>query len=438
MEYSMYRSRFRLFVFAFVFVFVSLPLYAQQSAPAYKLTVRAEKDSAIYAKNEKVVFNVSLTEDGKLLAGKTLNYTITGDGSFKQTGEVTSGDKPAAIETSLPHAGFLRCAVSFEKVNGVGGAGVDPLEIKSNITEPADFDEFWNAKKAELTKLPMNPKLVPVPKDKFNIDNVEVFDIKVDCLGGIPVSGYLAKPVGAKPKSLPIWISYHGAGVRSSSIPAWTASKGVLALDINAHGIVNGESEQFYKDLTNGELKDYSKRDGNDREKVYFRGMFLRVFRSLQFMKSLPEWDGKIIVVTGGSQGGGQALVAAGGDADVTFCVSHVPAICYPLGSLEGNFDGWPGFLRGATKESADPDIVNTVPYVDAANFAKRIKAESVLTAGFVDFVCSATSVYVAYNNIKSKKVIFTMPEAGHSVPGEIRQQADKLMWDYIEANRVK
>ncbi|GHT27852.1 cephalosporin deacetylase [Planctomycetales bacterium] len=428
--------RRRLLVFTLVFAFIGGLISAAQSAE--KITVRADKDTAIYAKNEKIAFNIMLLDGTNPIADKELNYTILGDGSFKQTGTITSGKKPVAIETSLPHPGLLRCSVSFGKVSAIGGAAVAPLEIKSNIAEPADFDEFWNNKKAELAKVPLNPKLTPVPKEKYKVDNVEVFDVKIDCLGGKPVSGYFAKPANAKPKSLPILVSYHGAGVRSSNIPAWNASRGVLALDINAHGIENGLPEQFYKDLAEGDLKDYRTRDGNDREKVYFLGMFLRVFRSLQFMKSLPEWDGKIVAVTGGSQGGGQALTAAGGDHDVTFCVAHVPAICYPLGSLEGNFDGWPGFLRGKTKEDADPAVVKSVPYIDAANFAKRIKAEAVLSTGFIDTTCSATSVYIAYNNIKPKKVIFTTPEATHAVPKETGDKSNKLLWDYIEANRVK
>jgi cephalosporin-C deacetylase-like acetyl esterase len=31
------------------------------------------------------------------------------------------------------------------------------LEIRAETPEPEDFDAFWNAKKEELAKLPMNP-----------------------------------------------------------------------------------------------------------------------------------------------------------------------------------------------------------------------------------------------------------------------------------------
>ncbi len=40
--------------------------------------------------------------------------------------------------------------------------------------------------------------------------------------------------------------------------------------------------------------------------------MFLRMERAIDFLASQPEWDGRILIVTGSSQGGGQAIVAAG------------------------------------------------------------------------------------------------------------------------------
>jgi cephalosporin-C deacetylase-like acetyl esterase len=70
--------------------------------------------------------------------------------------------------------------------------------------------------------------------------DIECFDLQADSIGA-PVSGYLARPVGAQPKSLPIILSVHGAGVQSSSLAgavSW-AHEGMLALDINAHGLPN-------------------------------------------------------------------------------------------------------------------------------------------------------------------------------------------------------
>lgn len=48
-------------------------------------------------------------------------------------------------------------------------------------------------------------------------------------------------------------------------------------------------------------------KENEDPETTYFNGMMLRLIRSLEYAKSLPEWDGKNLTVQGHSQGGMQA-----------------------------------------------------------------------------------------------------------------------------------
>ncbi|NMA46826.1 MAG: hypothetical protein GX945_09725, partial [Lentisphaerae bacterium] len=61
---------------------------------------------------------------------------------------------------------------------------------------------------------------------------------------------------------------------------------------------------------------------------------YLRVMRSLDFVKTLPEWNGRDLIVVGSSQGGGQAIAAAGLDPQVTLCVAAVPALSDHAGTL--------------------------------------------------------------------------------------------------------
>lgn len=427
---------------------------AQQPAPAAKavpaaapqqstekLEVLADRPEAIYQQGEKITFKIRLLDSkGQPVEGKALTWSIRGDGNLHQDGKLTSGKTPVTVETKLDRPGFVLCRVYSKQadgktVNGIGGAGADPLRIKGGAPVPADFNAFWDKAKAELAKVPMKATLTPVEiKDKNLLGKVECFDVKIDCAGGMPVSGYLAKPVGAKKGSLPIVISYHGAGVRSSNMPLGRAAKGCLALDINAHGLENGKPAEFYKSLADGSLKDYRTRAGNDPEKIYFRGMYLRVLRSLEYMKSLPEWDGKILIVTGTSQGGGQSLVAAGLDPQITCCVAYVPALCYQPGILYGQESGWPRFIKAKDGKPLDPAVVKTVAYYDAANFAAQIKnASCMLSTGFIDTVCAPTSVYVAFNNIPGNdKTIRPTPLTTHSVPRETYAAGEKFIDDHI------
>ena len=142
--------------------------------------------------------------------------------------------------------------------------------------------------------------------------------------------------------------------------------------------------------------------------------MFLRLVRAIDFLTSQPEWDGRTVVVSGSSQGGAQAIAAAGLDPRVTFFAAGVPAMCDHTGSLAGRIGGWPKFIE--TKEKSPPaEVVSAVRYFDAVNFAARTKASGFFTVGFIDVTCPPTSVYSAYNALNTKKAIHHDVAAGHT-----------------------
>ena len=240
--------------------------------------------------------------------------------------------------------------------------------------------------------------------------------------GWSPVSGYFGLPKDAEPKSLPAILWVHGAGVRSSSLG--NAVKGakwdMLSMDINAHGIPNGKPSEYYSDLSKGRLKDYRQAGRESRETVYFRGMFLRLVRALDFLTSRPEWDGKHLIVIGHSQGGGQALAAGGLDPRVTLIASGVPAICDHSGRAAGRINGWPKLVPMGEDGKPEPKSLEAGRYVDGVNFASRCKAQAIMSVGFIDTVCPPSSCYAAYNCLQGPKEIVNVPLMGHAAPAEI------------------
>jgi cephalosporin-C deacetylase-like acetyl esterase len=317
----------------------------------------------------------------------------------------------------------------------LAGAAIDPLEIKPSLPVPADFDAFWAAQKEKLAKVPVNPRLTPLKSRP----GIELFDFKADCVGA-PVSGYFAKPVGTKPKSLPIILTVQGAGVRTSNRGGtleW-AQKGFLAMDINAHGILNDQSDQFYNDLANGELKDYPFRGRESRETVYFLGMFLRELRAIDFLTAQPEWDGRTVVLFGGSQGGAQAIVAAGLDSRVTFFAALVPAMCDHTGGAVGRISGWPKLVPTGPDGKPDAQVLQVARYYDAMNFATQTKAAGFVTVGFIDTTCPPTSVYAAYNAIRGEKEIFNDPPSTHAISSKSLEAARAAVLRHVEAMKQR
>ena len=328
-----------------------------------------------------------------------------------------------------------------QTVSGGIGTMVEPEKLFPPMKEPDDFDAFWDKVKKELAAVPMKElEKVSVPNAK-----AKVYDVKIACAGGKPVSGYLCVPLNAKPKSCPAIVSFHGAGVHSSFKTVTMAMRGLISLDINAHGIVNGKPQKFYDDLRKNYY--YAKLDKDrpgryahwykdDREKYYFKGMYMRLMRALEYIKSQPEWDGKHLIVTGASQGGAQVLAACGLDHDITFARAGVPAMCDHSGCLGDRCSGWPR-LYAKKDLQENPAYVKCASYFDGAYFARRIKCPIWFNTGFMDYVCPPSSVFAAYNNIPAgvEKHMQTCPTGGHNTPhSDGRNAVD----NYIDSIMVK
>ncbi|MBI5395038.1 MAG: acetylxylan esterase [Verrucomicrobia bacterium] len=419
---------------------VALQAIAHAQSTNYTLSVTADRPGAIYKQGETVTFTIKLLLDKQPVDGAQVSWIISKDGVPPTTnGKVKLAGGSATVTGRLDEPGFLLCRAGFagpEKLTRIalGGAAIDPLQIKPSLPVPADFDEFWAAQKKKLAAVPVNARLTPV---KSTVKDVDCFDLQADCVGA-PVSGYFAKPAGAKPKSLPAILTVHGAGVNSSNLGGsvgW-AQKGLLALDINAHGIPNGKPAQFYADLRGGELKEYTRRGRESRETIYFLGMFLRLVRALDFLTAQPEWDGRTVVVQGSSQGGYQSLVAAGLDPRVTFFAAGVPAGCDHTGFKAGRVNGWPKFI--ATGETPPPNVLEAVRYYDAVNFITRSKAAGIITVGFIDTTCPPSSVYAAYNAVPGKKEIYNDVPSGHANSPKATAAMREAILAHVEKTKKK
>ena len=421
------------------------------------------KKDGIFKVGDEITFTARLLEDKKPAAEKKLGYRLMYDSKAIKCG-VVDGTEPLSFTVKADKPGWVYLRLFsfgdnkvdnlhikrvtnpalYVRATNTGGIGamVEPEKLRHSKEEPADFDAFWNGVKKELSAVPVKElERKPVPADviaKARVKNPENYlfsDVKVACAGGMPVSGYLTIPKNAKKGSLPALVTYHGAGVRSAKIEWGNVNLNIIVLDVNAHGIANGMPDAFYNKLyqetyRNKQFGSYSHFGKNNRDNFYFKGMYMRVLRALEYVKTLPEWDGKTLIVSGGSQGGAQVLVACALDHDITLARSKVPALCDHFAAISGRVPGWPTLIAPGAKDVKD--VEKCASYYDGVYFAKRIKCPIYLYTGFIDTTCAPTSVIAAYNNIPSdvKKSLFCVPSAGHSVP---EQQFNKVMAEHIK-----
>ena len=422
------------------------------SAGRVTFVCTVNKKDAVFKTGDEIVFTAKMLEDRKPAATKKLGYRLFYDKAVIKCGLVdgtenltfnVKADKPGWVYLKLysfgdgkddqTHVKRVTNPALYVRASKEGGIGavVDPETFRHGKEEPADFDEFWNKVKKELAAVPV--KLLeskPIPQEvitKAGVKNPEKYilsDIKVQCAGGMPVSGYLTMPKNAKKGSLPAMVTYHGAGVRSARLHAGDIAHNIIVLDVNAHGIENSHNDAYYAKLskevyTKKEVGSYPRFGMTDRETFYFKGMFMRVLRALDYVKTLPEWDGKTLIVSGGSQGGIQVLVACALDHDITLAKAKVPALSDHFALKFNRRPGWPQILESKLPEKKIAKIETCLSYYDGVFFAKRVKCPIYLYTGFIDTTCPPTGVFAVLHNIPATtpKNLFHVPTAGHSVP---------------------
>lgn len=406
-----------------------LAAFSLLAAPVVEIDFDDAKD---YAVNDTLTFKIRVTDEGAPVScGKlgVVEYSESTGMPFEFKSELALSETgEAEYVTRLDRPGFVRIEVSLkdpedaDKVlaRAVCGAQAEAAKVVRNSERPADFDEFWDGQLARLAEVPVEV----ISKVEVPISDPELicYDVQVKCVDGVPVSGYLTMPRNAEPGTLPAVVTYHGAGVYSAFQMVRYAKAGAIAFDINAHGVKNGQPQEYYNNLDRGELAGYYVRGKNDREKCYFLDMFLRVRRSLDYVKTLPEWDGKNLFAGGGSQGGAQAIVAAALDSDVNFTAPQAPWLCNFEGRLDGrNYPGWPDlYTPDENNRPNDPATADAMRYFDMVNLAGRIgdNCEVYMTLGLIDPTCLPSGIMAAYNAMPTKNKSYAIfPKDNHGGP---------------------
>lgn len=369
-----------------------------------------------YALGDPVTFTITVLADSNLVEHAEISYRI---GPEKQEGdaiETTFSGAPLRIDAgTMDTPGFLRCTVSA-KIDGgtyraLATVAFDPEKIEPTQSEPADFDEFWSAQLQKLEEIPLELTKTLVPEQCTS--EVNVYHISYQTAadyGSSTFYGMLATP--RKPGKYPAVLRVPGAGVRSYKGDTGLASKGIIVLTVGIHGIPVNLPEEVYSSLKSAALRSYWSYNLDNKDLYYFRRVYLGCVRGNDVLTQHEDWDGKTLVVAGGSQGGQLSIVTAALDKRVTGNVSNYPAFCDVTGYLHGRAGGWPHMFSSNTHTKEEN--IETTGYYDAVNFAKRLRNPSSYAWGYNDVTCPPTSMFAAYNSISSPKELHLQLEMGH------------------------
>ena len=395
----------------------ALSLHAQPQERYIKVNVAPDHGDWLYRPGEKTKFEVTVTQNDVPLKEVKIRYEISPDmmKPVKQGEQELKNGTFAVDGGTMNQAGFLRCRVWAEyrgkTYEGLATAGFAPADIRPVATLPADFTDFWNKSKEELSKIPLNAKTTLLPERCT--DKVDVYHVSLQNYGNARLYGMLCIPKA--PGTYPAVLKVPGAGARPYAGDAANAEKGVITFEIGIHGVPVNMDASVYADMTRHALSAYWQYNLDDKDRYYYKKVYLGCVRAVDFIFSLPQFDGANIVVSGGSQGGALAIVTAGLDSRIKGLVSFYPALCDLTGYLNGRAGGWPHLYNEANKDfNNTPRKIETTGYYDVVNFARQVKAPGFYSWGYNDMTCPPTSMFAAYNVVTAPKTLMLAEETGH------------------------
>lgn len=317
------------------------------------------------------------------------------------------------------------------------GFSVD--KIKPYTQEPQDFRSFWQKNVEELKQVPMS-YTKELYKD-YCTDKIDCYLVKlqIDKMGH-SMYGFLFYPKNAQPGKHPVVLCPPGAGIKTIKDPMrnkYYAENGFVRFEVEIHGLdpripseTFGEISRAFNDRNGGYLA-----NGLENKDIYYmKHVYVGLVRCIDFLTSLPEWDGKNVAVQGGSQGGALAIIAAGLDSRVTQCVANHPALSDMAGyAAKGGTGGYPHFCR-QPQILSNKDCLNTLAYFDVVNFARYVKAPTYLTWGYNDVTCPPTTSYAVWNTLKCTKESLLTPINEHWTTTE----TNRGQMEWIKAHLLK
>lgn len=334
----------------------------------------------------------------------TLTATFTLDGGRVISTQSQNLDgSPVVFRETLQEPGFLRCSLVYDDGQRKhppvvsAAAGFDVAKIRPGADPPTDLLDYWHG---ELERL---EREVPLDLQTTRIRNDSAyrgFRLSAANFNGKRITAGLTIP--QKGEKFPLVVTVPGAGDASKPISTFAGAIG-LSISVFERVFGPGDYAAFNKP------KWYFYQGATSREDYYYHLSIIGAMRMVRYIQTIPEWDGRNLIFVGFSQGGGFSLMlAALFNESATGVIAGQPALCDHFGREASRRAGWPQLL------AHEPQAAGFAAYFDAALFASHIKCPAIVSAGFIDTMCTPSSVYAAFNSIPGAKQIFNAPQYAH------------------------
>ena len=309
-------------------------------------------------------------------------------------------------------------------------------EYRPALSEPSDFDEFWNATLAGARSFdyPVAAELVDAA-----LTEMEVFDITFPGFAGDPIKAWLVLPTH-RSEQIPVVVEFNGYG-GGRGLPheklAWVgAGYAYFVMDTRGQGSVWGAGGSTPDPHGSGPAAPgFLTRGIDSPQDFYYRRVYADAARAIDAVRTFDRIDPARVVVCGASQGGGIALAAAGLVPDVVAVMPDVPFL--------SNFTRAIGFTDRdpynevvkylAVHRGQEENVYRTLSYFDGMSFAARATCPALYSVGLMDPVCPPSTVFASFNRHAGEAEIEIYPYnqheggAGAQWPRQAQWLADQL-----------
>ncbi|MHA6617885.1 acetylxylan esterase [Pseudonocardia sp. DLS-67] len=306
------------------------------------------------------------------------------------------------------------------------------VAYRPDVREPDDFDAFWTRTLDEARghDLDVRSEEVDTP-----YRTVTVRDVAFSGFGGDRIGAWFTVPRGEN-GPLPAvveFIGYNGGRDLPGESLRWaSAGYAHLLVDTRGQGARWGAGGRTADPHGSGPATPgFMTRGIDDPDTYFYRRVFTDAVRAVEAVRTLPGVDAGRVSVQGASQGGGITLAVAGLVPDVAAALPDVPFLCHFTRALDiCDKDPFAELTRYlAVHRARVDDVLHTLSYFDAVNFAKRATAPSLFSVALMDLICPPSTVYAAYNNYGGTSKDIEVYRFNDHEGGESYQRQAQIRW---------
>lgn len=301
-----------------------------------------------------------------------------------------------------------------------------------SLPEPENLDEFWRTTLAEARAVPLDVT--------FNeVDNhyslVTTYDVTFPGFGGDPIKGWLHVPATATGPLATVveYLGYSGGrGLAHQRQSYALAGYAHFVMDSRGQGWngTSGDTIDPHPSAGSNAVPGQMTHGILEKNEYVYRRLITDAVRAVEAAAVSPWVDADRIVVAGGSQGGGLALLTASLGRGIRGALIDVPFLCH--------------FTRAITITDAVPyseiarylsryrehtaTVYDTLSYFDGAILANRATVPALFSVALMDVTCPPSTVFAAYNRYGGEKDIVVYPFNGHEGGAEAHE-VERYRW---------